>query len=165
VNAADAVSLREDAALIRETLDRYVPGARVDPVHAALDRLLAALEEREAELRQAYGYKPDDHWMTALDRERARAEAAEAALAEARAALGEIAEQQPEVLAIIEKHGFVFDNIGCEPGNWQHLAFTLYSHICEIDLTARSALDVEVGAALAAAGETAPSEPKGEADG
>jgi len=57
------------------------------------------------------------------------------------AALERIAEQQPKTLAMIRDNGFVFDSIGKEPGNWQHLAFTIYTDLCEIDSIARAALE------------------------
>ena len=56
-------------------------------------------------------------------------------------ALEEIAAKQKLVLEMIERNGFVFAEIGREPGNWQHLAFTLYTEICEIDTIAKSALN------------------------
>lgn len=56
-------------------------------------------------------------------------------------ALSKIAEQQPKVLAYIEANGFVFDDIGKEPGNWKHLAFSIYSDLCEVDTWARAALE------------------------
>jgi hypothetical protein len=59
--------------------------------------------------------------------------------------LQHIAEAQPTALKIIEENGFVFEDIGKEPGNWQHLAFTLYTEICEIDLSVRRALDIKPG--------------------
>lgn len=55
-------------------------------------------------------------------------------------ALQRIAAQQPAMLKTIEANGFVFDSIGNEPGNWQHLAFTIYTSLCEIDIIARTAL-------------------------
>jgi hypothetical protein len=64
---------------------------------------------------------------------------------EAKAALYEIARKQRQVLGIIETNGFIFDDIGSEPGNWKHLAFTLYCEICEIDLIARGALGLPLG--------------------
>lgn len=51
-----------------------------------------------------------------------------------------IAAKQPEVMAMLRREGFVFDDLGHEPGNWQHLAFTLYTVICEIDVLARQAI-------------------------
>jgi hypothetical protein len=57
-----------------------------------------------------------------------------------REALEEIAQMQKRALKICEDNGFVFDSLGREPGNWQHLAFTFYSMICEIDVIARSAI-------------------------
>ena len=56
-----------------------------------------------------------------------------------REALKEIAEIQPKVLGYIRREGFVFDDIGTERGNWQHLAFSIYSDLCRVDLLARQA--------------------------
>jgi hypothetical protein len=56
-------------------------------------------------------------------------------------ALQRIATRQPEALRIIQDNGFVFDDLGREPGNWQHLAFTLYNLLCEIDVICRHALE------------------------
>lgn len=58
--------------------------------------------------------------------------------------LRRVADKQPEVLAMIRREGFVFDSIGKEPGNWQHLAFSLYTELCELDVIARSALGEQV---------------------
>jgi hypothetical protein len=58
-------------------------------------------------------------------------------LADAEETLRAAGERQREALAICEKHGFVFDKIGSEPGNWQHLAFTLYTLLCETENDAR----------------------------
>jgi hypothetical protein len=52
---------------------------------------------------------------------------------EALKALEWAAGRQRHALRIIEENGFIFDDIGNEPGNWQHLAFTLYSELCEIE--------------------------------
>jgi hypothetical protein len=60
-------------------------------------------------------------------------------------AVRRIAEQRPETLETIRRNGFAFTDIGTEPGNWQHLAFSLYTTICEIDLLARAALGMRVG--------------------
>jgi hypothetical protein len=82
----DAAELREDAELIREAFDvwdyedgMYVFGAdRRKALNAAIDRLLAALEEAQ---------RGNKHWYEQFHTQQRRAEAAEAALAEARAAL------------------------------------------------------------------------------
>jgi hypothetical protein len=58
-----------------------------------------------------------------------------------REALEQVAALQGEALKLIRNNGFVFTDIGTERGNWQHLAFTLYCEICEIDVVARNALD------------------------
>ena len=55
-------------------------------------------------------------------------------------ALEKIAEFQQKALKVIESNGFVFESIGNEKGNWQHLAFTLYTELCEVDVIARAAL-------------------------
>ena len=57
-----------------------------------------------------------------------------------REALEAVAAQQPKTLAMIEANGFVFTDIGKEPGNWQHLAFSVYTDLCEVDTIARAAL-------------------------
>ncbi len=50
--------------------------------------------------------------------------------------------RQREALALCEQHGFVFDDIGAEPGNWQHLAFTFYTMLCEVQSESADALAV-----------------------
>ena len=60
-----------------------------------------------------------------------------------RLALEQIARMQPRMLEIIESNGFVFDDIGSDPGNWQHLAFSIYTDLCEVDTIARSALKAQ----------------------
>jgi hypothetical protein len=73
------------------------------------------------------------------------------ALIDAGDALRRIKAQQPETLRMIEANGFVFDSIGKEPGNWQHLAFTVYTDLCEVDTIADACLarladiDKEIG--------------------
>src|SRR5262245_14222729 len=57
-----------------------------------------------------------------------------------REALEWIAEQQPNTLKTLGKHGIVFDEIGADPKNWQHVAFSIYTDLCEIDSVARTAL-------------------------
>ena len=52
-----------------------------------------------------------------------------------------IAGQQPITLEMIRHNGFVFDDIGREPGNWKHLAFSIYVDLCEVDTIARALLD------------------------
>lgn len=63
----------------------------------------------------------------------------------AREALGRIAMSQDRALRYIKDNGFVFDDIGKEPGNWKHLAFSLYSDLCEVDTWAHAALDLPLG--------------------
>ena len=68
-------------------------------------------------------------------------EAEKRRVAQLETALREIADQQPKTLEMIRANGFVFDSIGAEPGNWQHLAFTIYTDLCEVDTLARAALE------------------------
>ena len=62
-----------------------------------------------------------------------------------RHALDKVMDKQPEALRIIEENGFVFDDIGKEPGNWKHLAFSLYTDICELSTIAHHALGIPLG--------------------
>lgn len=49
-------------------------------------------------------------------------------------ALETIAALQPEALRIIRDNGFVFESaLGKEPGNWEHLAFSFYTSLCEAE--------------------------------
>jgi len=54
--------------------------------------------------------------------------------------LRKVAEAQSEALRIIRENDFRFTDIGKEPGNWQHLAFTLYTMICDLSTDAENAL-------------------------
>jgi hypothetical protein len=55
-------------------------------------------------------------------------------------ALAKIRQQQPKTLAMIRNEGFIFESIGNERGNWQHLAFSIYTDLCEVDMIARQVL-------------------------
>ncbi len=58
-----------------------------------------------------------------------------------RQALREIEKLQPEMLAILRKHGVVFDGpLGADPTNFQHVAFSIYTALCEAYAIARAAL-------------------------
>lgn len=52
-----------------------------------------------------------------------------------------IADRQPDVLKKLAQDGFVFDEIGNEPGNWKHLAFWLYTDLCELSHAAEGILE------------------------
>jgi len=47
--------------------------------------------------------------------------------------------RQPEALAIIKKHGVVFDDL---EDRWQKLAFTLYTDIVELSRDAEHILEI-----------------------
>lgn len=56
-------------------------------------------------------------------------------------ALREIAAQQQKTLAWLEANGIVFDGpLGTDPKNWQHVAFSIYTDLCEVDMIAHNAL-------------------------
>ena len=52
-------------------------------------------------------------------------------------ALEDFEKAQQEILAIIRRENFVFDNTG---GRWEKLAFSLYTEICSISSIAKQAL-------------------------
>jgi hypothetical protein len=91
------------------------------------ERALAAEVERDEVRRQVEGFSRFGQEQHAY-------------IVELETALRKIAEQQQKTLFTIQSNGFVFDSIGAEPGNWQHLAFTIYTDLCEIDSIARAAL-------------------------
>lgn len=62
-------------------------------------------------------------------------------MSEQLAALEAIAEIQPATLDKLRRHGVVFDDIGADPTNWQHVAFTIYTDLCQADSIARSAIE------------------------
>jgi hypothetical protein len=99
-------------------------------LHDVLARL-AETEEERVELWSAYTSALRDLDAAEVDRDRYRD------------ALERIKAQQPETLEMIRRNGFVFDSIGHEPGNWQHLAFTIYNDLCSVDTIVRAALDPE----------------------
>jgi glycyl-tRNA synthetase beta chain len=58
-----------------------------------------------------------------------------------RAALDRVAEQQPKTIDRLRANGIVFDGpLGTDPDNWEHVAFAIYSDLCEMASIARAAL-------------------------
>ncbi len=58
-----------------------------------------------------------------------------------REALRLITQAQPGIVAVLRKHGVVFDGpLGNDPTNFQHVAFSIYTTLCEVDSIARNAL-------------------------
>jgi hypothetical protein len=101
----------------------------------------------------SYPFADDD--VTALRRELASVQERQEVLADALAAAGDeivklqefkealekIAQAQPRVLRWLELNGIVFDGpLGADPTNWQHVAFSIYTDLCEVDTIARQAL-------------------------
>ena len=64
---------------------------------------------------------------------------------------------QEETLALLRKHGIQFTDIGADPRNWQHVAFAIYTNMCEAASEARAIIEeVEAsGRATATAQENA----------
>ncbi len=93
------------------------------------------METVRGALRHTIEWHPDalaevERW----ERDRARLEAIEAAVTEA-------ATKQQKTLGWIRAHGIVFDGpLGTDPTNWQHIAFSIYSDLCEMDAILRAAL-------------------------
>lgn len=64
------------------------------------------------------------------------------ALIRAADALEAISQQQPKTLETLRSHGIVFDGpLGNDPKNWQIVAFSIYTDLCEVDMWARAALE------------------------
>lgn len=62
-------------------------------------------------------------------------------LATTRQALTEVSERQPKTIDWLRANGIVFDGpLGIDPGNWEHVAFSIYNDLCEADDIARRAL-------------------------
>ena len=122
-----------DADIVRDTLSW---------IHTHHDLSMEFQREAEAALDRLEAER--DKWKEhgeAIDRTVKRLRAAEAERDRLRAALERIETIQPKVLGYIRDNGFVFDGIGTEPGNWQHLAFSIYSDLCEADAIAREVLE------------------------
>jgi hypothetical protein len=58
-------------------------------------------------------------------------------------ALRDVAEKQRAALQVFVRHGIKFEDIGHDPTNWQHIAFSLYTDLCELAGVAERALDGE----------------------
>lgn len=126
-----------------------------DPVDAAEAFVRHALSGGEWEGRDNY---PDDNRKTWVERgvgeecerfieaplddyESARIEELLAVARAYRGALEQIAEQQQRTLGWMQKHDIVFDGtLGTDPKNFQHVAFSVYTDLCEVDSWARAAL-------------------------
>ena len=105
-----------------------------DNSRAQFDLALRSLEEQYDDLERKY----QDAWRT-------KGESLLEQLEVSQDALRRIATLQDNALHYIEANGFVFDDIGKEPGNWKHLAFSLYTDLCEADTLSHAALDLPLG--------------------
>ena len=110
------------------------------------------LDSRTAELRQAQEER--DRIIVSRDYERDEGHKARVARDEALMrceqaidALREIEPQQQRILEWFRGEGIIFDTApGGDPKSWQHIAFTIYTALCEVDSAARAAL-VKLGEA------------------
>lgn len=67
--------------------------------------------------------------------------AAEEQLSILKCAMIAVARQQPRTIGWLREHGVVFAGpLGTDPTNFEHVAFSLYTDICQIDSIARNAL-------------------------
>jgi hypothetical protein len=66
-------------------------------------------------------------------------------IAELSAALRECQEMQPKAIQMLRNNGFVLhgDGSGHTAAEWEKLAFTLYSDLCEINHICREVLEEE----------------------
>ncbi len=120
-----------DITSAADTVLEALPAYHIEAAEKALDFLVAAAERADAAERE---------WKSMYDQCRDERDRVVAAEAKAATLAEQIAAIQPKTLAMIRANGFVFDSIGNEPGNWQHLAFTIYTDLCEADSIARAAL-------------------------
>ena len=52
-------------------------------------------------------------------------------------ALIKIGTQQQRTLGWLTQNKIVFDSLGNDPSNWQHVAFSIYNDLCEVDAWAK----------------------------
>lgn len=132
------------AAALKHEKEQYAAAAaRAEETERKLGLRDARVSQRIAEIQfRAEAAEKERDGALDWNNERviARAVNAEGEVARLTADLEAIAAQQPKTLAMIRANGFVFDSIGKEPGNWQHLAFSIYTDLCEVDTIARAAL-------------------------
>lgn len=61
-----------------------------------------------------------------------------------REALEAVQAQQPATLEWIRRHGIVFDGpLGTDPSDWEHVAFSIYTDLCETEAIATAALSAD----------------------
>lgn len=102
---------------------------------ANFDRAEAAEADVE-KARESGRIIAEDAYRSKVMYERARDDAE--ALAQA---LEQIAAQQQKTVGWMRANGIVFDGpLGTDPKNWQHVAFSVYTNLCEVDDLARAAL-------------------------
>ena len=65
----------------------------------------------------------------------------EGKIAQMEAGLRLIADQQTKTINWIQANGIVFDGpLGTDPSNWEHVAFSIYNDLCQVDCWAHEAL-------------------------
>ncbi len=63
-----------------------------------------------------------------------------AEMAPLREAAQAVVRLQEETVATFRNRGIKFTDIGADPENWQHVAFTVYTNLCEAAALARDAI-------------------------
>ncbi len=127
-----------------------------DAFKAERDALAARVRELEEALREkpAVSSEALDFAEMTLDGTlpyeetwRTNAEAVVALAARVReleGALREISRQQPRTVDTMRRNHVVFDGpLGNDPRNWQHVAFSIYNDLVQVDGIARAALTPE----------------------
>ena len=116
--------------------------------HADTIRRLAEAAQREAD--QVYAPQPPIHTAQQQFYASVTPTVVLALLAERQQAIDALRELEPmqqRVLAGFEKHGIVFDrapSVNPDPSDWQQVAFSIYTSLCEVDSIVSAAL-VSIG--------------------
>lgn len=108
-----------------------------------IDEKVVQFEPVEPREGIATVYGPDGTYLGCIGIERWRVIVADEKTASYRDALKRIAEQQQTTLKWLEEAGIVFDEKPrpAVPGDWQQIAFWVYTDLCQVDVIARTALD------------------------
>ena len=136
----------EHAARIREALHAgraaQVVGCREPLEDVRMRWALAIQSVAELEAQAVRTTEPRIVEVWGHDELLAKLEATQAQLVAAQQALQEIKAIQPETLARLRDDGVVFDERPHrrDPGNWQQVAFWIYTDLCEVETIASTAL-------------------------
>lgn len=129
-------SVDDLAADVRSALNKAAFGTESGSDLVVADTALSELVALVGTLTQER-----DAWVAShIEKDKALWDA-EAALADMRRALEEIQAFQPKRIEWYRRHEIVFRRApGCEPTEWEAVAFWTYTDLCEIESIARRAL-------------------------